>query len=369
MISSVSLLLPADVLLRGPVAGTRTIGLLVPLSGLMGVAGPAILNCAILAAEEANEMSRIPFELILIDAGRNAAEVAREVSQLVDAELVEGLVGTHTSNVRAAVEAVLSDRVPYIFTPSHEVTRRASGAIFLGNDPDEQIRQPLAWITKHRKVGRWALIGNDYVWPRRVHASASRILRGLRQRVVMDRLVPVGRVDVPELVDAARAAGADAMLVSLVGRDLIEFQRGLVELDATGLFVRLCTALDENCLVSAGGDTSGGLFAAMPSFILQADERHLRLLGSYVSRFGEAAPLPGSFAEGCYDGVNILSALLVSGLHPSTAPARAVGQLFAGGGARNWMSVGQRDLGPRRPVMLAQALDTDLHVVGDQSTR
>lgn len=369
MDSSVSLLLPADVLVRGPVSRTLTIGLLVPLSGLMGVAGPAILNCAILAAEEATELARSPLELVLIDAGRPATEVAREVSQLVDAQLVDGLVGTHTSNVRAAVEAVLGDRVPYIFTPSHEVTRRTSGAIFLGNDPDEQIRQPLAWIAQHRRVGRWALIGNDYVWPRRVHASASRIIRGLHQTVVMDRLVPVGRVDVPELVDTARAARADAMLVSLVGRDLIEFQRGLVELDAAGLFVRLCTALDENCLVSAGGDTSGGLFAAMPSFILQADERHLRLLESYVSRFGAAAPLPGSFAEGCYDGVNILAALLGSGLLSSTAPVSALGQLFAGMGTAGRMPGRQRQLGARRPVMLAQALDTELVVVGGRAAR
>ncbi|MBC7723990.1 MAG: ABC transporter substrate-binding protein [Burkholderiaceae bacterium] len=365
MLSSVSLLLPADLLLRGPHAGSHTIGLLAPLSGLMGVAGPAILNCAQLAAEESNERARIPLELVLLDAGRGAADVAREVAQLVGAGLVDGLVGTHTSNVRAAVEAVVGDRVPYIFTPSHEVTRRESGAIFLGNDPDEQIRQPLAWLTLHRRVSRWALIGNDYVWPRRVHTSASRILRGLHQRVVLERLVPVGHVDVPELVDAARAAGADAMLISLVGRDLIEFQRGLVDLGAAGQFVRLCTALDENCLVSAGGDSSGFLFAAMPSFILQADDRHLRLLEAYTARFGARAPLPGSFAEGCYDGVNILAALLASGLLPGATPARAVGQLFTGGDRGNRMTADQRRLKTRRPVTLAQALETELHVVGD----
>lgn len=369
VVSSVSLLLPADVLLRGPQVRSHTIGLLVPLSGLMGVAGPAILNCAILAAEETNDLAPTPIELVLLDAGRDAGVVAREVGQLVDARLVDGLVGTHTSDVRASVESVLGDRVPYIFTPSHEVTRRESGAIFLGNDPDGQIRQPLTWIANHRRVGRWALIGNDYVWPRRVHSSASRILRGLHQRVVMERLVPVGGVDVPELVDAARAARVDAMLVSLVGRDLIEFQRGLVDVGAEGQFVRLCTALDENCLVSAGGDASGGLFAAMPSYISQADDRHLRLLEAYVSRFGASAPLPGSFAEGCYDGVNILAVLLGSGLLPSSTPGGAIGQLFAGEGRAKRMPARYRQLGIRRPVVLAQAVDTELYVVGDEQGR
>ena len=114
-----TLLLPSDVVLRGPNAKTVTIGLLAPVSGLMGVAGPSIINCAILAAEEASAGSDAAFELVLIDAGSDPRTVASEVDLLVSAGLVDALVGTHTSNVRLAVEARLADRVPYLFTPPH----------------------------------------------------------------------------------------------------------------------------------------------------------------------------------------------------------------------------------------------------------
>jgi urea transport system substrate-binding protein len=355
--SSVSLTLPSDLLLRGPRAGSVSVGLLVPVSGVMGVAGPSILNCAVLAAEEVNEHTDTPIELVLIDAGRAAGDVAREVDLLVGAGLVEGLVGTHTSNVRAAVEAVLADRVPYVFTPPHEMSHEESSSIFLGSDPDEQLRQPLAWISRHRRATRWVLIGNDYVWPRKVHSAARRVLRELGQTVVMERLVPIGKVDVAELIAAATAAKADAILVSLVGRDGIEFHRGVTGLNAGGRFLRLCTALDENCLVAAGGDDTGQLFAAMPSFILQSDDRHDRLLEAYVARFGLQAPAPGSYAEGCYDGVHLIATLCLSGLLASRSAATAAEWLLADGGAASVA------MGGRKSMSMARANGTDLEVV------
>lgn len=366
MTSTVSLLLPSELLLRGPLSGTLTIGLLAPLSGVMGVAGPSIINCAVLAAEEVSVGTDTAFELVLIDAGASPDTVAREVDLLVAAGLVAGLVGTHTSDVRAAVEARAADRVPYVFTPPHEFSRGASGSVFLGSDPNEQLRRPIAWLARHRRVERWALLGNDYVWPRQVHSAATRVLGDLGQRVVLDRLVPIGHVDVAELVDAVRRVRADAVLVSLVGRDGIEFHRGVTELDAGQAFVRLCTALDETCLVASGGDNSGELFAAMPSFILQDDERHQRLLELYAARFGLTAPLPGSYAEGCYDGVHLLAALCASGVLGSRSPAQAAERFLSrgpGSGVRGASVI------PRRPMRLARASGTDLEVVGGPRVR
>ncbi|TFD91441.1 ABC transporter substrate-binding protein [Cryobacterium serini] len=367
MTSPVSILLPSEVLLSGPDPHALRLGLLAPLSGLLGVAGPAIINCAILAGEEICLATETVMELVLIDAGGMPDAVAREVDLLVGAGLVNGLVGTHTSNIRVAVEARVADRVPYVFTPPHEFSRARAGSVFLGSDPKEHLRQPIAWLARNRRITRWALIGSDYVWPRQVHRAATSVLRELGQPIVLDRLVPMGHVDAAELVAATRRAGADAILVSLVGRDGIEFHRGVTELDAGQSFVRLCTALDENCLIAVGGDSSGELYSAMPTFLQQGDDRHLRLLESYVARFGLTAPLPGAYAEGCYDGVHVLAALCRSGLLAVTSAANAAEQLFAAssGGAASGSELGY-DL-TRRPMRLARANDTDLEIVGMSS--
>jgi hypothetical protein len=174
----------------------------------------------------------------------------------------------------------------------------------------------------------------------------------------------MGRGKVAELVAATRRADADAILISLVGRDGIEFHRGVTELDAGQSFLRLCTALDENCLVAVGGDSSGELYSAMPTFLQQGDDRHLRLLESYVARFGLTAPVPGSYAEGCYDGVHVLSALCMSGLLANKSAVNAAGELFAEGtgipadGPEHGFDLTQR------PIRLARANHTDLEIVG-----
>lgn len=301
-------------MLRGPTSDHFSIGLLAPLSGVMGISGPSILNCALLAAEQTAERTGVPVDLVVIDAGRGAADAALVTRQLVNAGLVRGLVGAHTSDVREAVSDVVANRLPYIFTPPHERQAGRPGTIFTGSGPRLQLQRPLEWIVGHHRLQRWALIGNDYIWPRQVHRTAGLLLRGLGQTVVMDRLVTLGSVDAERLLYEAQASRAEAILLSLVGRDGITFQRVTAETGAGQRFIRLSTALDENSLLSAGGDSSGMLYAAMPSFIQQEDERHQNLLAVYMKRFGPSAPLPASYAEGCYDGVMLLSELWLSGL-------------------------------------------------------
>ena len=356
--SEVSLVLPGTLMLRGPAQETLSIGLLAPLSGVMGISGPSILNCALLAAEHVAERTGVRIELVAIDAGRGAGEVARLVRQLVDSGLVQGLVGAHTSDVRVAVSRVIGDRLPYIFTPPHESERGSSGTIFLGSGPRLQLERPLEWIIGHHRVRRWALIGNDYIWPREVHRAASRVLRGLGQSIVMDRLVPLGSVDAERLLDEAQKNNADAILLSLVGRDGITFQRAATEIGADRRLIRLCTALDENSLMAAGGDTSGLLYSAMPSFILQDDDRHQNLLGLYLDRFGASAPLPASYAQGCYDGVVLLTELWLSGSLESMTPSLAVRRMASRTGAERF-----RFMSSPGDSQLALAAGNDLLVI------
>ena len=79
MISVVNQILTSDALLRGPESRTLSIGLIVPLSGVMGQAGPAILNCALLATEEVAAATGREIELIIIDRGQPPQNVATEV--------------------------------------------------------------------------------------------------------------------------------------------------------------------------------------------------------------------------------------------------------------------------------------------------
>lgn len=294
-------LLPAD---------TLRVALVVPVSGVLGLLGPGAINCAVLAAREVNAAGGVlgrPVELVLVDGGRGPAAVASEVRGLVRSGVVEAVVGTHASDVRVAVERELGGAAPFVYTPPYEGGARRPGVYYLGEPASLQVAPAIDWMVGHRRARRWFLLGNDYVWPRLVHAAARGHLRARSATVVGERLVPPGTAATDRLLAEVAAARPDAVLLTLIGSDLIGFNRAFA---TSGLgCVRLCGALEEHGLLAAGGDTTGGLYAAMGYFGGIATDANLSLAERYTAMFGPEAPLLNGHGHGCYEGVLMLAAL------------------------------------------------------------
>jgi ABC-type branched-subunit amino acid transport system substrate-binding protein len=160
-------------------------------------------------------------------------------------------------------------------------------------------------------VRRWALLGNDYIWPQAVHARAHRMVATTGGRVVLDRRVPMGRIRgrLDLLVDELRVVRADAVLLSLVGRDLAVFNGALRHSGLDRTLVRLSGALEENGLLACDGDRTGTLYAAMSSFASLTDDRHLALAARHRALLGPEGPVLDSYAVGVYDGLHLVAAL------------------------------------------------------------
>ena len=316
---------PWDLLLAGPAPDAVRIGLALPLSGPLALTAPSALDLAELAAEGATAAGvagdrRV--ELVAVDSGRAPSVVAAEVAALQSAGVLAGLVGLHTSDVHRAVERVWQGRGTYVFTPPHEGGRSLPGVRRLGPGPRAQHAPALGWLVTHRAARRWVLLGTDYVWPRAVHRAARSVLTGLGATVVGEALVPFGPGDPGPLLDLVVRSRADAVLLSLVGRDLALFHREFARAGLDRRVVRLSGALEENGLYALGGDTTGELYATMPSFAAAAgsrDDRQLELQQRHASRSGVAAPVLCSYARSVYDGVR-LAASLLSPTGPGAAP-------------------------------------------------
>ncbi|WP_104434740.1 ABC transporter substrate-binding protein [Kineococcus xinjiangensis] len=302
------LLDPLAVAVQGPDAHALRIALALPTSGALGMTAPAALACAVLAAEEVNAAGGVlgrPLRLVPVDAGRPAAEVAAEVGRLALAGVVDAVCGHHTSDVHRRLGRVTAGRLPYVFTPPHEGGPREAGVVLLGEGPAEQLLPVAAHLASRRTLRRWALLGNDYVWPRTVHAAAVPLLRAAGAEVVRRELVPVGGVDAERLVEGLRRSRVQAVLLSLIGRDLASFNRAFTAAGLGPRIVRVSPALEENGLLEAGGDDSGELFAVMRWFASGSGELPAR----YADRWGAAAPPLGSYAQGCYEGVHLLAGM------------------------------------------------------------
>lgn len=333
--------------------GLLRVCLVLPQSGPLGLAGPSALDAALLAAHELNlddAAGGRRIDLVLVDGGREPAVVADEVRRLRDAGAVDVVTGFHTSDVHRAIETVTASRMAYVFTPPHEGGRRAPGVVCIGADPLSQLRTSMAWITAEHHAHRWALIGNDYIWPRSVHRVARRLVAQYGGRVALERRVPLGSAPagIDRLVDELRGSRADAVLLSLVGRDLATLNTALKHSGLDRRLVRLSPALEENGLMAAGGDQSGLLYASMSSFATLEDDRRLGLLERHRTAFGPEAPVLDAYAEGVYDGVRLVALLA---REQALTPARAADA------ALRLSSVARRD------VHLARADGLDFSVV------
>jgi len=354
--------LEARVLAPEPGRAVR-VGVVVPTSGTLGLLAPSALNCAALAAAELNAGGGIlgrPVELVLVDGGQAPAEVAREVAELVAARALTAVVGTHASDVRVALARALGGQVPYVYTPPYEGGERTPGVFLLGETPERQLRPALDHLLSGR-ARRWLLLGNDYVWPRRVHAAAGRQLRRAGARVVGERYVPRGGADPAALVELVAAVRADAVLLSLVGSDLVAFNRAFAESPLAGRVARVCAALEENGLLGAGGDGTGELYAAMGYFAALATDASLAFGQRYTARFGPDAPVLNGHGEGAYDGVRLLAALAgrAGSLAVPDLDAVADGTRVTGGRGRFEL----RGRHAVQPVYLARADGLDFEVI------
>jgi ABC-type branched-subunit amino acid transport system substrate-binding protein len=360
-----------EVVLQGPDPSVLRLGLLVPLSGPLGLTGPSAVDAASLAASEINAVGGVggrPIELVLSDAGGRPEVAARQARQLATGGLVDAFVGLHTSDVHRAIEASLDGRTPYIFTPPQEGGSRLPGVVLLGESPVQQLGPALAWLFAHRRLRRWALIGSDYIWAWSVHRVAASVVKSFGGQVLMEQFVPFG-LD-PEqwcenLLGDLVAQRVEALVLSLIGSDLAMFNRAFASSALSSHVVRVSGSLEENGLLAAGGDDSGELYAAMRSFAGQQDPRRVDLADRYRTAFGDRAPVLDAYSEGCYDGVHLAAALgNVGALNSQDATGTATHLLDSGDSALARRAWATSPLGPpRRGGYLARAEGLDLMVV------
>ena len=298
------------------------VAFVVPMQGATGIYGPSCLSCGRLAAEELNATTGIGgrrLELVLVDAGRAPEVVADDVARLVDAGLVQAVAGWHISAVRQAITRRVGGRVVYAYAAMHEGHDDTPGLFMLGERPANQVLPAVDLLAEERGVRRWAVVGNDYVFPRE---SARAVRRGLADRAVAGRTsrpslvsetyVPLGTTDFSGVIASleARSDRVDGVLMLLMGQDAVHFNR---QFGASGLadaLVRLSPAVEENTLLGGGAGAHRDLYAAAAYFEGLDTPESGDLAERYARRYGAWSPMLNAVGESCYEAVRFLGRLV-----------------------------------------------------------
>ncbi|MWD28615.1 ABC transporter substrate-binding protein [Aquicoccus sp. SCR17] len=290
------------------------VALLIPLCGSAGIWAPSCISSAQVAVAELNRRAGIDgrkVQLIMIDAAVEASEPVEEVvNGLIDMGAIDAIVGMHISAIRQRLSKVVRQRVPYIYTPLYEGGETTAGLFAIGETPQEQLGPAIDRLQRLYRPRKWALIGNDYVWPRSSHSYAKTCLRNFDAEVVMECYLPFGLPSMTPVAERLEASGAEAVLVSLVGQDAVRFNRVFGRMELHRSMIRLSCALEENGLMACGAGNLERLFAVSSYFGAISTDANAAFRERYHSLHGDFAPALNALGQSTYEGMHYLASLL-----------------------------------------------------------
>jgi urea transport system substrate-binding protein len=292
--------------------GSYRVALCAPLRGPEGLWGPSCLAAAKLAQAELNRGRGIagrPCELHLVDSSSAASGVGEQLALLAERDEIDAIVGMCISSVRQDIVASVRGALPFVYTCLYEGGDHSPGLFAIGETAARQLPPSIAWLAHRRGVRRWMLVGNDYVWPRVSHGIARKAIAASGASVVGETFMPLGSSDHSHVLERLRATRADALLLSMVGQDSIDFNRAFGRLGLHRHVLRLSCAIEENQLLAIGRDNTEDLFVALGYFEALTTDANLAFKERYVARFGQRAPALNSIGQSLYEGMHFLSAL------------------------------------------------------------
>jgi ABC-type branched-subunit amino acid transport system substrate-binding protein len=290
--------------------GVLPIAFVVPMQGPTGIYGPSCLACGELAVEQLNRRDGIAgrqVELVMVDGGRAPELVAEKVGMLVDSGRVEAVAGWHISAVRQAITRRIGGRVVYAFAAMHEGRDDTPGVYMLGERPVNQLLPATHWMRRELGVSRWAIVGNDYVFPRVTGATARLALLDSPSEIVSETYLPLGTTDFRPVLGDLTRQGIDGVIMLLMGQDAVHFNRQFARAGLSTVLPRLSPAVEENTLLAGGAHANDGLYAAAAYFDGLGTTESLELARDYHARWGPWAPALNAVGESCYEAIHFLA--------------------------------------------------------------
>ena len=341
------------------------IGFFIALSGPASLFGPTQRACADLAAEKINKAGGVmgrPVKLIFTDAGGAPAETAKSAVRLMLEDKVDLFIGSHDSATREANIATIKAKTPYIYSPVYEGGECSPNVYCLGETPPQQAQPATEFLAKEKGAKTFYLIGDDYVWPRKVNEQVKKFVAEYGGKVVGEEYVPFGAPNkFEEAVTRIKAAKPDAVIATLVGADNVNFNRTFAGFGLDKTIARLSLLLEENTLMGVGAENSANLYSCMGYFANNPSDAAKAFKAEYMAKYGEKAPQLATIGADCYSALNLAKALFdkAGAADAKKLAAASEGLVFATASGRVTMRGRQVD----KDMYLAQCKGTEFEVI------
>ena len=251
----------------------------------------------------------------------------------------KAIIGTHDSAVRSTVSRHIQGNIPYIYTPPYEGDETGKGLFVLGETPYQQLSPVLPWFMQEKQVNTWYMVGNAYQWPYTTNWLAKQFIGITGGEVLGEEYVPFGSENFEHELRQIEELCPDAVLVTLVGSDSVNFNRAFAEKGLADKIIRYGPLIEENTLLGIGVDCTEGIFSSSGYFTCLDTIENRTFMERYAAKFGNNAPMLNVVGQSCYDGLHFLSRLTAKAksldvqklalLLPKASPSKAQGDQWS----------------------------------------
>ncbi|MBA3023795.1 MAG: ABC transporter substrate-binding protein [Gammaproteobacteria bacterium] len=288
------------------------LGLMPPLTGLVGLYGIEICNAARIACAEINAAGGLlgrPLELIIEDDGSLPDTAVPAALRLVEQHHCDAIIGNLLSNSRIAVAAQVAEpkRIPYLNFSFYEGSISGRYFFHFAALPNQQIDQMIPWLAEHHGH-KMFFAGNNYEWPRGSIDAAKRSLAGLGGDVLGEEYLPIGASlqDIDSLLQQVALSGADVFVPYFAGEDQVHLLTRFTEM---GLKKRMAVAMghyDEMMVSQLPPQVREGFYSSNTYFMSVDTAENRNYLAQLAQQPGISGIWPNgngivtNFGEGTY---------------------------------------------------------------------
>ena len=298
-------------------------------TGPYGLVARAMLNGALLAAEEVNAADRIRLEPAIRDPGGDLAAYRAAAADLLGQGVLQ-VVGCYTSSSRKEVIPLFEKYDGVLWYPSHyEGFESSENVIYTGAIPNQHLL-PLTEYLVGKHGPRAFCVGSNYIWAWENNRVFRENIVSRGGAVLAERYFAMNETNFAPVIGAIFEARPDFVFSALVGTSAYAFFRAFrAEAVARGIDqaaempVASCS-LSEPELEAIGSEAVDGHLSASVYFSSVRSAESDRFVGAYTARFPDG-PAVCADAEASYVAVKLLAlSLEAAGATDASAVKAAV---------------------------------------------
>jgi diguanylate cyclase (GGDEF)-like protein/PAS domain S-box-containing protein len=213
---------------------TIKLGLLAPLTGLVGLYGEEICNAAKIAAEEVNDHGGVlgkRLELVIEDDGSLPDTAVPAGVRLVKEHGCSAIIGNLLSNSRISVCDLVAERfrIPQLNFSFYEGSIQSRYFFHFAALPNQQIHKMIPFMAKEFGP-KFFFAGSNYEWPLGSIDSAKRVVRDISGEIVGEEYLPIGTDQIDALLSNVARSGADVFVPYFAGQDQVNLLTRFTEM-------------------------------------------------------------------------------------------------------------------------------------------